>query len=175
MTSSTMLPASAEDRRADLLSRSAGGSQGGVFASSFHDSQSRARLGTMFQQAGRAACRPADPAVSPQTLDDVRRRQSTKHGGFTQRYVLGKDVGPDGRTPRSARVQSRCATTRGKKLSRLVRKQSRAVFRGGIQQLFDEQRPAANRRSRLDYATLIKATIRCETELAAEMRPNEVC
>lgn len=155
MTSSTMLPASAETA-APICCPEALEVLREAFREFFHDSQSRAAWDDVQQAVERLS--PADPQFTA-TLDDVRQRQSTKHGGFTQRYVLGKDVGPDGELrdlPRPIPVRD---DTR-KKLSRLVRSNPER-FPGGIQQLYNEQRPLQQAKS-LDYATLIKATIRCE-------------
>ncbi|MFO1092020.1 MAG: hypothetical protein U0992_01720 [Planctomycetaceae bacterium] len=92
-------------------------------------------------------------------LARVRREQFEKHGGFTQRFVLSKDVGPDGslrELPRPIPVRDDTRT----KLARLVRDNPQK-FPGGIQELLNTERPL-QQASSASYGNLIAATIRTE-------------
>lgn len=127
-----------------------------AFREFFHDPQS----GSAWSELTRAvqSLSPAD-AEFPRSLDLARRELSAKHGGYSQRFVLSKDVGPDGSLrplPRAIPVRD---DTR-KKLSRLVRNNPDR-FPGGIQQLLDDQRPLQQAKTD-DFAKLVAATIRLE-------------
>lgn len=103
---------------------------------------------------------PADPRFAAD-LAAVREQQFQKHGGFTQRYVLSKDVGPDGALrplPRAIPVRDDTRT----KLVRLVR-DNPASFPGGIQQLLNTDRPL-QQASSANFAKLIAATVHCEVD-----------
>lgn len=94
-------------------------------------------------------------------LAATRRQQSEKHGGFSQRYVLSKDVGPEGTVrllPRQIPVRD---DTRNK-LARLVR-DNPSKFPGGIQELLNTERPLQQAKS-AEYAKLIAATLTLELD-----------
>lgn len=103
---------------------------------------------------------PTDPEFLAD-LKTTRRRQLDKHGGFSQRYVLSKDVGHDGKVralPRSIPVRD---DTRSK-LARVVR-DNPSSFPGGIQELLNTERPLQQAKS-TDYGKLISATVRVELD-----------
>jgi len=104
-------------------------------------------------------------------LTAARRLQNEKHGGFSQRYVLSKDVGPEGAVrplPRSIPVRD---DTRAK-LARLVR-DNPTKFPGGIQQLLNSERPLQQAKS-ADYARLIVATVRLELDSLLKCDRNKL-
>ncbi|MBL8848140.1 MAG: hypothetical protein JNG89_00565 [Planctomycetaceae bacterium] len=103
---------------------------------------------------------PAD-AHFARDLGMARQHQLQRHGGYTQRYVLSKDVGPDG----SLRVLPRSIPVRddtSNKIAKLVR-ENPSRFPGGIQQLLNAERPLQQAKS-ADYAKLIAATVRLELD-----------
>lgn len=118
-----------------------------------------AKARTAFQRAVESLS--PDDAQFPVALEEARRRQLEQHGGFTQRYVLSKDVTPEGSVrPLPRRIPVRDDMCR--KLSRLA-KHNPAGFPGGLQPLLDSERPLQQARSS-DYANLIAATVRCELD-----------
>jgi hypothetical protein len=103
---------------------------------------------------------PSDPQFFAD-LKTARRHQLHKHGGFSQRYVLSKDVGHDGKVralPRPIPVRDDTSS----KLARVVR-DNPSSFPGGIQDLLDKERPLQHAKSP-DYAKLIAATVRVELD-----------
>lgn len=104
-------------------------------------------------------------------LARVRRDQRNKHGGFTQRYVLSKDIGPDGilrALPRQIPVRDDTRT----KLARLVR-ENPAQFPGGIQEFLNSERPLQQATS-ANYCKLIAATIRTELNSLLRCERNKL-